>query len=131
MAAKTIEPETVYVATHYSHAVRAGNTLYISGQVPKDADGALVGEGDVAAQAHQAFRNLKAVLEKAGGGVEHIVKYTMFATSLAHKQAIGEVRAEYLGDCRPAATFVVVTSLADARFLIEIEAIAVLPDEAR
>lgn len=126
MSSRIIRPETVHPTTGYSHAVRAGNTLYVSGQVAQDREGHVVGRGDIAAQAAQVFANLQAVIEAAGGTMQQIVKLTTYSTSLAYRPAIAEARGKYWQADWPASTFVVISSLATPDFLVEIEAIAVL-----
>ncbi len=126
MANQIIKPETVHGTTGYSHAVRAGNTLYISGQVAQDREGNVVGRGDIVAQAAQVFSNLKAVVEAAGGTLQDIVKLTTYTTSLSCRPAIAEARSKYWQSDWPASTFVVISSLATPDFLVEVEAIAVL-----
>jgi reactive intermediate/imine deaminase len=121
-----LKPDTVHPTTGYSHAVRAGDTLYISGQVAQDRDGNVVGKGDIATQAAQVYANLKAVVEAAGGTLEDIVKLNTYTTSLAYRPAIAEARAKYWQSDWPASTFVVISSLASPDYLVEIEAIAVL-----
>jgi enamine deaminase RidA (YjgF/YER057c/UK114 family) len=115
----------MYSPTTYSLGVRCGATLYIAGQVPKDASGQLVGAGNIVVQAEQVFANLRAVLEAAGASLAEVVKYNIYTTDLAFKDSIAAVRTRYL-DASCASTLVVVSSLADARFLVEIEAVAVL-----
>ncbi len=126
MAHEILKPSTVHGTTGYSHATRAGKTLYISGQVAQDKEGKLVGPGDIAAQAAQVFANLKSVVEAAGGTIQNIVKLNTFTTSLAYRSAIAEARAKYWQSDWPASTFVVISSLATPDFLVEIEAIAEL-----
>lgn len=127
MAGTIVAPPFIHKTTGYSHAVRAGNTLYIAGQVALDADGNLVGEGDIEAQVAQVWQNLKAVLGHAGGTVEDIVKITVFVTDIASRPAIGAARDAVFPNGRyPASTFLVVQSLARPELLVEIEAIAVL-----
>ena len=126
MSNEIIRPSTVAKTTGYSPAVRAGNTLYISGQVSQDLDGNIVGRGDIVAQAAQVFANLKAVVEAAGASLQDVVKLTTYTTSLANRQAIAEARAKYWQSDWPASTFVVISSLATPDFLVEVEAIAVL-----
>ena len=126
MSNEIIRPSTVAKTTGYSPAVRAGNTLYISGQVSQDLDGNIVGRGDIVAQAAQVFANLKAVVEAAGASLQDVVKLTTYTTSLANRQAIAEARAKYWQSDWPASTFVVISSLAAPDFLVEVEAIAVL-----
>ncbi len=126
MARQVIRPTTVHPVTAYSHAIRNGNLLHIAGQVARDGQGNLVGKGDVAAQAEQVFANLKAVVEAAGGTMAHIAKITTFTTSLAYRPIIADVRARYFPADPPASTFLVISSLADPAYLLEVDAVAVL-----
>ena len=126
MARQVIRPATVHPVKNYSHGIRNGNILHIAGQVPLDKQGNLVGKGDIAAQAEQVFTNIKGVVEAAGGTMANIAKITMFATSLAYRPNIAETRARYFPADPPASTFLVISSLAEPGFLLEIEAIAVL-----
>jgi enamine deaminase RidA (YjgF/YER057c/UK114 family) len=91
----------------------------------RDAKGELVGEGDPAAQTRQVLENMKAVLEAAGASMSDVVKITVFIKNLADSNAVREVRQSYFSKPYPASTLVVISSLADPRFLVEIEAIAV------
>ena len=74
---------SVHKTTGYSHCARAGNTLYLAGQVSQDKNGKLVGKGDIEAQAKQAYANIKAILTEAGGRLQNIVKMTTFITHYA------------------------------------------------
>ena len=76
MAFELINPSTVHEPTGYSHAARAGNLLYISGQVAVSPDGQVVGKGDIAAQARQVFSNLRAVLKDQGADLGRVFKMT-------------------------------------------------------
>jgi 2-iminobutanoate/2-iminopropanoate deaminase len=116
-------------------AVRAGNTLYLSGQIALGPNGEVVGEGDVVAQARQCFENIKAILKREGASMSDIVKMTTyFSCPLTDDvtQGYWKVRAEYFGDYRPASTGVVINALIFPTILIEVEAIAVvgLPNQA-
>jgi enamine deaminase RidA (YjgF/YER057c/UK114 family) len=126
MARQVIRPTTVHPVKAYSHAVRNGNTIHIAGQVALDPQGNLVGKGDIAAQAEQVYTNLKAVVEAAGGTLANIAKITTYTTSLAYRPIIADVRARYLPVDPPASTFLVISSLADPGYLLEVEAVAVL-----
>ena len=110
----------------YSPAIRAGNLLFISGQVPfNPATGALV-TGDIAAQTEQVMRNVDALLKAAGAGFEHVVRTTVFLADLNDFAAMNETYAKFVVDPPPARATVQVARLPrDAR--IEIDAIAVLP----
>jgi enamine deaminase RidA (YjgF/YER057c/UK114 family) len=121
-------PPGVYAPqAHYSQVARAGNTLYISGQLGLDTSGELVGEGDAKSQARQAWRNLLAILAHYGANTRHLVKTTTFITHWAYRPQVGEARDEvFPAPPYPPSTLVVVQGLAEPRFLVEIEAIAVL-----
>ncbi len=112
----------------YSHAVSAsGRQLFISGQLPRDQAGKLVGPNDVSVQYRQAWGNMMAVLRASGLGPEHLVKITMFVVGEANLAGIRKVRQEFLLPHPPAMTMVFVSALAQPGALIEIEAIAVYP----
>jgi enamine deaminase RidA (YjgF/YER057c/UK114 family) len=121
-------PPNVYTPqAHYSQVARAGNTLYISGQLGLDLDGNLVGEGDANAQARRAWRNLAAILSEYGATLRHLVKTTTYITHWAYRPLVAEARDEVFREPPyPPSTLVVVQGLAEPRFLVEIEAIAVL-----
>jgi len=126
VAEQIIAPNTVHPTKGYSHAIRSGDLVFVSGQVSQDKAGAVVGVGDAAAQADQVFKNLKAVLEAAGSGLDLILKTTVLTTKLEYRPAITEAREKYFGPLSrfPASTFMVVSSLALPEWLIEIEAVA-------
>jgi enamine deaminase RidA (YjgF/YER057c/UK114 family) len=106
---------------------RTGNTLYLSGQLGVDESGGLVGDGDARAQARQAWRNLLAIVGHFGGTERNLVKTTTFITDLAYRPLVAEARDEFfVHPPYPPSTLVVVQSLAEPRFLVEIEAVAVL-----
>jgi 2-iminobutanoate/2-iminopropanoate deaminase len=113
--------------SHYTDAVRAGDLLFVSGCVPVDEAGRLVGAGDVVAQARQALANVRAVLAAAGAGLEDVVKVTVFLTDVGDRAAVNTVREELFGATRPASTLVEVARLAVDGARIEIEAVALLP----
>lgn len=126
MAHVILKLKSVHPAEGYSHAAKAGKTLYIAGQVAKDRDGKLVGQGDFETQARQVFTNLKNILEEAGGSLEHIVKMTTFLTHFHYRDAFRNVRQEFFTEPFPPHTFLIVQSLAMPEYLIEVEAVAVL-----
>ena len=117
----------VHKTTGYSHAAKAGGLLFVAGQVAQDQDGNLVGRGDMEAQAVQIFDNLRAVLASAGATLNDVVKLTTYATNVAYRAKIAEVRARYFTTYFPPNTFVVVASLATPDYLLEIEAVAAVP----
>jgi reactive intermediate/imine deaminase len=95
----------------YSQAIRAGDTVYISGQIPLDpATGALVA-GDIRAQIHQVFGNLKAVAAAAGLGLDRAVKVTIYLTDLGHFATVNEIMAEYFPQPYPARAALGVSAL--------------------
>ncbi len=118
------QPEPI---SHYTDAVRLGDLLFVSGCVPVDSDGRLVGGDDVVAQARQAFANLGAVLAAAGAGFADVAKVTIFLTDVDDRSKINPVRQEVFGPARPASTLVEVSRLAIPGAKIEVEAVAALP----
>jgi 2-iminobutanoate/2-iminopropanoate deaminase len=104
----------------------AGRTVYVSGQVSMDADGNVVGEGDIKRQTETVLEHVKTVLEEAGGTMEEIVKVTVFIRDMRLYDEIHEVRRRYFEEPYPASSMVEVSALIDPRLLIEIEAVAVI-----
>ena len=109
----------------YSQAIRAGGMSFFSGQIALDpTTGALVGEGDVAAQTVQVMKNLKAVIEAAGHSVTDVVKVTIFLKDLSDFGVVNGLYADALQGHRPARATVEVSRL-PKDVLVEIDAIAV------
>jgi 2-iminobutanoate/2-iminopropanoate deaminase len=113
--------------SHYTDAVAAGGLLFVSGIVPIDAEGRLVGETAVE-QARQVFRNMELVLKAAGCGFADVVKVTHFLLDVNDRAAINPVRQELFGEARPASTLVEVSALAVPGAKLEIEAVAAIPE---
>jgi 2-iminobutanoate/2-iminopropanoate deaminase len=120
-------PELAEPISHYTDAVRAGELLFVSGFVPVDGEGRLVGGDDVVAQARQVLANLGAVLSAAGATFADVVKVTVYLTDIADRARINPVRQEVFGDARPASTLVEVSALAVPGAKLEIEAVAFIP----
>lgn len=123
-----INPKTMPKSFGYSHVVEAigGRTIYISGQVPLNNEGQIVGEGDLAAQTKQVFENIKAALDAAGASFDDVVKLTFFVTDITQMQTVRDVRDAYVNTGKPPASSAVeIRKLINEAFLIEIEAIAV------
>lgn len=112
--------------SHYTDAVRAGDLVFVSGVVPVDAEGNLVGGDDIVAQTRKVFENMGAVLEAAGAGFEDVVKVTIFLTDVDDRPKINPVRQEVFGATRPASTLVEISRLAIPGARIEVEAVAVV-----
>lgn len=108
----------------YSQALRVGELVFVSGQAAIDDAGEIVGEGDFAAQADQAFANLKKVLEGAGSSLGRVVKVTIFVTDMTNFHHVVERRHRHFTKPFPADTIVQVDALALPGLMIEIEAIA-------
>jgi 2-iminobutanoate/2-iminopropanoate deaminase len=113
--------------SHYTDAVRAGDLLFVSGCVPVDGEGRLVGGDDVVAQARQVLANVGAVLAAAGATFADVVKVTVYLTDIADRAAINPVRQEIFGESRPASTLVEVSALAIPGAKLEIDAVALIP----
>jgi enamine deaminase RidA (YjgF/YER057c/UK114 family) len=108
----------------YTPGIRGGNTLYISGQVPRDRDGNLVGERDLEAQCVQVYENIKAIVEAAGGSMADIVDTLVIVTHNAHKAVHTEVRKRYFAPPYPCST-AIVAGLSPG-YMVEVNAVAVL-----
>jgi reactive intermediate/imine deaminase len=107
-------------------AVEAKRLIFVSGQVAVDADGQIVGKGDVGAQSRQAFKNVEAVLAQAGASLRDVVKITTFIVPMNRYSEFAMVRAEIFDGRYPASSTVGVASLVSADYLIEIEAVAAI-----
>jgi 2-iminobutanoate/2-iminopropanoate deaminase len=114
--------------SHYTDAVRFGDTVYISGIAPLDADGELVGRGDAAAQTRKILENMQLILDACGGTFADITRVTVYLTDVDDRTKINPVRQEFFGDARPASTLIEVSKLAVPGMAVEIEAIVGLPN---
>ncbi|MDO4232151.1 MAG: RidA family protein [Lautropia sp.] len=109
----------------YSQAVRAGNIVFLSGQIPLDPKTGELAEGGFEAQVHQAFRNLKAVVEAAGGRLDQVVRLGLFLTDLSQFGTVNTIMAEYFQAPYPARATVEVAGLPKGA-TFEVEATVVL-----
>ena len=113
--------------SHYTDAVQAGGLLFVSGCIPVDARGQLVGGDDAVAQARQVFANVGCVLSAAGAGFGDVVKVTVYLIDIDDRPRINPVRQEAFGDARPAITLVEVSRLALPGARVELDAVALMP----
>jgi reactive intermediate/imine deaminase len=109
----------------YSQAIRAGNTVYLSGQIPLDPKTMELVKGDVRAQARQVFDNLAAVAQAAGGSLENAVRLTIYLTDLVHFPVVNEIMAEYCKEPYPARVTIGVSQLPRGA-AVEVDGILVL-----
>ena len=126
-----LNPSTVHQPFGYTHVVetRSGRTIYISGQVALDIAGNLVGVDDLLAQTTQVFKNLAAALAAVGASFDHVVKLTYFLLDISQIAVVRAVRDQYVDTQQPPASSAVeVRRLFRDDVLIEVEAIAVIPD---
>ena len=123
-----IQPGGIHRPSSYVHAMRAGKTIYVAGQVSKDENGELVAPGDAAGQARQVYANLGQVLKAAGAGWSNVVKVTTYLVDRADSDAVTAVRLETFGKHRPPHTGLIVAALGDLEARLEVEVVAVLPD---
>ncbi len=129
VTANFINPETMHHPAGYTHVVEvtAGRPVYIAGQVALNPTGALVGPGDIRAQARQVFDNLQAALQAVGAGFDQVVKLTYYLLDATQLPVVREIRDQYVNTQQPpASTAVEVRRLARDDLLIEIEAVAVI-----
>ncbi|MHB8645989.1 MAG: RidA family protein [Thermomicrobiales bacterium] len=106
-----------------------GRVLHISGQVSQAEDGSLIGTGDIVAQTRQVLTNIRGVLASVGGTMADIQKVTIYVTEMSRLMDIHAVRAEFFPPPYPASTLVQVSALVRPEYLIEIEAVAVIPED--
>lgn len=106
----------------YSQAIRAGDFLFVSGQIPLVPETGLLVSENIGEQTEQVMKNLKAVCEAGGGGLNKVTKCTIFLTDLAHFQAVNEIYARHFGDHKPARSTIQVSALPRGA-AVEIEAI--------
>ena len=110
-------------------AVVAGNTVYLRGQVGQDlGTRESVGIGDVAAQTEQAMENIAMLLRESGSALEDIVKIVVYLTDVRYRDPVYQVLGRWLKGVFPVSTGVVVTALARPEWMVEIDAIAVIPE---
>jgi 2-iminobutanoate/2-iminopropanoate deaminase len=125
-----MNPAGIAAPNGYAHvvSVRGGRTIYIAGQLARNAQGETVGKGDFAAQTRQVFANLETALKASGATFNDVVKMNTYVRDAGQVQVVRDVRAQYFTKDVPASTLVEVSRLAAPDFLIEIEAIAVVAD---
>jgi len=116
---------------HFSHATAIearGKLVFISGMTARHPDGSITGIGDIEAQTRQVCENLKAAVEEAGGTLEDICRVDVYVRNMEHFERIHKIRREYFTGVPPASTMVEVSKFVSPDYLIEINAIAVLPN---
>jgi enamine deaminase RidA (YjgF/YER057c/UK114 family) len=133
MQTEFLNPPALCPTFGWTHVVTAtgGKTVYVSGQVSVNERGEVIGKGDLRAQAEQTFQNLRHALAAAGATFRDVVKTNLYVVGLKpeHVPVIREVRARYVSaEQPPASTLVGVSALVGADWLIEVEAVAVVPE---
>ncbi len=111
--------------------VARGRIVFLRGQVGQDLDSsANVGIADPAAQAHKAMQNIRSLITEAGGTMRHLTKLVVYLTDIRHREAVYRAMGEHIRGVHPVCTGLVVVALARPEWLVEIDATAVIPDEA-
>ena len=131
MAKKTLNPQGMPVPRgSYSQVAIAspGRLVFIAGNTASDPEGNVVGIGDIRAQTKYALEKIKRGVEAAGGTLQDIVSLTVFTTDARYHPAVNEVRREFLGSDFPTSTMVQIVALARPELLVEINAVAVVPE---
>lgn len=115
---------------HFSQATTieaTGKLVFVSGMTARRPDGTIAGIGDVEIQTRQVIENIKSALEEAGGSLEDVCRVDVYVRNIEHFDLIHKVRREYFKPPLPASTMVEITKMTSPDYLIEINAIAVLP----
>lgn len=113
----------------FARAVKVGNHISIGGTAPVDSKGKTVGIGDPAAQARQCIEIIRDALERAGSGLDDVVRTRVILTNIEHWKAVIEVRAEYFKAIKPVDTIMQVTRFVNPEWLVELEADAIISDK--
>lgn len=127
---ETLNPDNVAPGNTYDHAARAGDFVFIAGQIAKDAEGNWV-KGDSETQARAIYRNLDQVLIHVGATRYDVVKVNTILVDWKDKDVITKTRLEYFGDHRPPHTGTIVTALGFPEIRMEVEAVAYVPGKRR
>jgi 2-iminobutanoate/2-iminopropanoate deaminase len=117
--------------SHFTHVVRAGNIVFVSGCVATDENGKTVGGSDIVAQTRQVHENIKRCLTAAGATFADVCKVTVFLRNVGDREKVNTVRKEYFGAHRPASTLLEISRLVRDDLLIEIEATAVVAADGK
>lgn len=112
-----------------SRAVRAAAIVTVAGTAPLGPDGQTVGRGDAGAQARRCLEIIAAALERAGAGLQHVVRTRILLTRIEDWQAVAAVHGEFFRDIRPANTIMQVSRFIDPEWLVELEADAVIDED--
>ncbi len=130
MGKRVLKPASIRAKGSYSPGweVSNGRMVFVAGQVPWDAEGRTVAKGDVAGQTRQVFENIRTILAESGATLGDVIKITIFAADIRYRDAINQVRSEVFTPPYPASTQVAVAALVDPEWMVEIEAVAFVPD---
>lgn len=123
---EVINPKNVHWPLGYSHIVKVGEKVYVSGQLPLDQEGNIVGKGDMVAQTDKTYENLKKCLESVGATLYDIVMLRVFVTDLGEYDKTRDIRKKYFGKYRPATTGLEISRLYFSDAMIEVEAEAII-----
>ena len=126
MPKEVINPEGLFKPEAYSQVVRAGNLVFLAGQTPRDATGAVVGKDDTEVQAVQVFENIRTGLASVGATMDDILHMRTYLTDGVNREVLGQVRRRYFPGAPPASTLLIVKGLANPDYLLEIEVVAAL-----
>ena len=109
---------------------QGGKTVWMRGQCPQNLDDAKnIDSHDPAEQTHKVMRNISQLVTEAGGEIAHVVKLVVYITDIRHREAVYRTMGEYIKGVHPVCTGLVVQALARPEWMVEIDAIAVIPDE--
>ncbi len=124
---EVINPKNVHWPLGYSHVVKVGDTVWVSGQLPLDQDGNIVGKGDISVQTDKTYENLQKCMESVGATLNDIVMLGIYVTDLEdYDKNTRGIRKKYFGKYRPATTGMQISKLYFSEAMIEVEATAII-----
>ncbi len=129
---KLYSPEKMPAPHGYSQLAEitgSGRMIYLSGQVAEDLNGNVVGRDDISAQTHQVFSNIGAAMEAAGGSLDNLVKLTVYLKDISQIRKFREIRDRYVNTDNPPVSTTVQVVLDAPEWLIEVEAMAIIPND--
>ncbi|SFZ82582.1 Enamine deaminase RidA, house cleaning of reactive enamine intermediates, YjgF/YER057c/UK114 family [Devosia enhydra] len=122
-------PPDVWPVPGYEHVARAGDFIFVAGQVARNSEGVMVGPGNAALQIEQVYKNIGAILRHVGATPQHVVKINTILVDRDDGAAVTAARKAFFGDHRPPHTGIIIAGLGSPEVRVEVEVVAYLPQK--